>query len=134
MPPDPPRLAKARQFLMSVSTGRAAPAAHLLAPDVTYTVAGRNRFAGRFEGPEEVEQHLRRFLTYTSGTFDVLKWVDWMVGDTHVAALQYAQVQGHGAIFRGHQLFVIGFDDVDTVTDIQVYFDDQEGADYFLSL
>lgn len=133
-PADPLRLRNTRRFLMSFSTQRPDDAADLLEPDIVYTVAGRNPFAGVFHGPTEVEHHLARLFDFSSGTFDVLKWVDWMVGEDHVAALQYAQVQGHGAIYRGHHLFVVRCAPDGLLADIRVFFEDQERADFFLSM
>jgi hypothetical protein len=40
----------------------------------------------------------------------VLKWIDWMVGESHIAALQYAQMQRTGMLYRSHHLYVVKHD------------------------
>ncbi len=126
-------LANARRFLLSYSTNHLDDVVHLLSPHVTYTVPGRMAISGVFHGPEEVREHLSRLLEFSLSTFDVLKWVDWLVGESHVAALQYAQIQAHGSIYRGHQLFVVEVDGHDQLADIRVFFEDQEAAQRFFT-
>jgi hypothetical protein len=133
VPPEPPRLVNARRFLMSFTTNQLDDVVNVLSPEVTYTVPGRSALSGVFHGPEEVRQHLAALMAFSNRTFDVLKWVDWMVGESHVAALQYAQVQGHGMIYRGHHLFVVQSDHNDALVDIRVFFEDQEQANRFFT-
>jgi len=106
---------------------------HLLSPGVSYTVPGTNALAGTCHGPAEVRGHLAKLLSMSNETYDVIKWVDWMVGDDHVAALQYAQIQRQHSIYRGHQLFLVGFDQDDLISEIRVFFEDQERADRFFT-
>jgi hypothetical protein len=61
----------------------------------------------------------------------VLKWVDWMLGENHVAALQYAQLQTNERIYRGHQLFLVESDQNDALSDIKVFFEDEGAANRF---
>ncbi len=128
---DPPRLVNTRRFLMSLSANELDAAVHLLSDRVTYSVPGRSSLAGVFHGPTEVRNHLERLLRYAKDTYDVLKWIDWMVGETHVAALQYAQMQGNGRIYRGHNLFLVETDADDKLSVIRVFFEDQEAATRF---
>ncbi len=118
---------------MSFSTDKVDDAIHLLSPDVTYSVPGRSALSGVCHGPEEVRRHLAMLLDFTKGTYDVLKWVDWMVGETHVAGLQYLQMQRKSVIFRGHQLFLVQTDHNDALSDIKVLFEDEEEASRFFS-
>ena len=108
-------------------------AVSFLSPQVIYTVPGRSPLAGVFHGPDAVRVHLAKLLRITSGTFEVLKWVDWMVGLSHVSALQYAQAQGGGIIYRGHHLYLVETDHNDLLTDIRVFFEEQLEADRFLT-
>jgi hypothetical protein len=128
---EPPRLTNTRRFLMDISTNRSAEAFGLLSPNVTYTVAGRSPMPGVFHGPPEVQDHIIKLLRVTAGTFQVLKWIDWLVGLTHVSALQFAQAQGRGMIYRGHHLFLVETDHNDLLVDIRLFFEDQFEADRF---
>ena len=86
---------------MNFSEDKVDDVIHLLSPDVTYTVPGRSSLSGVCHGPAEVRRHLAQLFAFTKGTYDVLKWVDWLVGETHVAAFQYTQMQMNGIIYRG---------------------------------
>ena len=132
-PAEPTRLVNVRRFLMAVSTDRSADVLPLLAPNVVYTVPGRGPTAGVFRGPAAVHEHVVELFRLTSGTFEVLKWVDWLVGQSHVAALQFAQAQGNGVIFRTHVVYIVETDQDDLLSSIQVFFGDQSDADTFFA-
>jgi ketosteroid isomerase-like protein len=132
--PEPARLVNVRKFFMSFTTERIDEVDHLLSPGITYTVPGKSALAGVFHGSEEVKRHLAKLLTLSAGTYDVIKWEDWLVGETHIAVLQTLQMQRRGAIYRGRPLFLIESDDDDLLADIRVYFEDQEDADAFFAL
>jgi ketosteroid isomerase-like protein len=132
-PPEPRRLINARRYFLSYSREQVNDVVHVLSPDVAYTVPGHNRFAGTFHGPDAVRQHIVELIDFSHGTFEVLKWVDWMVGETHVTALQYAQAQTEGVIYRGHHIYLLGFDQDDLLTTINVFFEDQAAADRFFA-
>jgi ketosteroid isomerase-like protein len=118
---------------MALSTNKLADVLPLLAEDVTYTVPGNMAISGVFHGPDEVESHLHRLFDFSRCTFDVLKWVDWLVGETHVAAMQYSQIQANGSIYRGHQLFLVEVDSHDKLSDIKVFFEDEAAAARFFA-
>jgi ketosteroid isomerase-like protein len=130
---EPARLVNARQFLMGITTNNSADVLSLLSPDVVYTVSGHSPLAGVFHGPVEVHEHIRQLFRATSGTFDVLKTVDWLLGLTHVAAMQFAQAQVGGAIYRNHHLFVFETDQHDLLATIRLFFEDQRDADAFFA-
>jgi ketosteroid isomerase-like protein len=132
-PPDPPRLVNTQRFFMNVSEDRIDDVIHLLSPDVTYTVPGRSSLSGVCHGPAEVRSHLAQLFAFTRGTYDVLKWVDWLVGEIHVAAYQYTQMQRNGIIYRGHQMFLVQTDHNDALSDIRVLFENEEDAGRFFS-
>jgi hypothetical protein len=96
-----------------------------------YTVPGQNQISGTFRGPDEVRQHIDKLIEISRGTFEVLKWMDWMVGETHMTALQYAQAQSRGSIYRGNHLYLLETDDNDLLSDIKVFFENQAAADRF---
>lgn len=78
-----------------------------------------------------MSEHIARLFRITSGTFEVLKWVDWLVGLNHVAALQFVQAQGSGAIFRGHVVYVVETDQHELLSSIRIFFENQIAADAF---
>ncbi len=108
-------------------------AVRLLSPNVVYTVPGNSQISGVFRGPDEVRRHVVKLIEISKGTFEVLKWMDWMVGETHISALQYAQAQSHGAIYRGHHIYLLESDPDDLLSSIKVFFEDQAAADRFFS-
>jgi ketosteroid isomerase-like protein len=105
----------------------------LLSPDVVYTVPGPSPLAGVFRGPAEVSEHISKLLSATSGTFEVLKWIDWLLGTSHIAALQLAQAQGEGMIYRNHHIYVVETDQHDLLTSIRIFFENEAAADSFFS-
>ena len=131
--PEPQRLLNARQFFLSYSQMHLDDTVPLLSPNVVYTVPGHHQLSGVFHGPDEVRRHMATLVDYSKGTFEVLKWLDWMVGETHMAALQYAQAQNTGRIYRGHHLYLLKSDSDDLLSDIRVFFEDQAAADRFFA-
>jgi len=128
---EPQRLLNARRFFMSYSMKQLDEAVRLLSPNVVYTVPGNSQISGVFRGPDEVRRHIIKLIELSRGTFEVLKWMDWMVGETHISALQYAQAQRHGAIYRGHHLYLLESDPDDLLSSITAFFEDQAAADRF---
>ena len=116
---------------MGITSNNSADVLPLLSPDVVYTVSGHSPLAGTYRGPGEVHEHIRKLFRITSGAVEVLKWVDWLVGLTHVAALQLAQAQGGGVIYRNYHIFILETDHDDLLTKIQLVFEDQDDADAF---
>jgi hypothetical protein len=116
---------------MGIATDRSADVLTLLSPAVVYTVPGEGPMSGVFRGPAEVHKHIGELFRITSGSFETLKWVDWLVGLNHVAALQLAQAQGSGAIFRGHVVYVVETDQHDLLSSIRLFFENQVAAETF---
>jgi ketosteroid isomerase-like protein len=129
--PEPQRLINAQRFFLDYSAQHVDEAVELLSPDVVYSVPGHNELSGVFHGPDEVKRHIAKLIDFSRGTFEVLKWVDWMIGDTHITVLQYAQAQTHGRIYRGHHLYLLEFDSDDLLSVITVFFENQGAADRF---
>jgi ketosteroid isomerase-like protein len=130
---EPARLVNSRRFLMGITADDSGNIASLLSPEVVYTVSGHSPLAGVFQGPSEVDAHIGQLFSATSGTFEVLKTVDWLVGLTNVAVIQYAQAQAGGMIYRGHHMFVFETDRHDLLTNIWLFFEDPDGADRLLA-
>jgi hypothetical protein len=131
--PEPPRLVNTRRFFMSYMTDKVDDVVHLLSPEVTYTVPGQSLLSGVCHGPDEVKRHLALVLEFSMGTIDVLQWVDWLVGESHVVALLYLQLQRKSARFRGHLVYLVETDHNDALTDIKVLFENEEEANRFFS-
>jgi ketosteroid isomerase-like protein len=132
-PAEPQRLVNAKRFFMSYSLSRLEEAVRMLSPKVVYTVPGKSPISGVFHGPDEARGHIIKLIELSRGTFEVLKWMDWMVGETHIAALQYAQAQNGGGIYRGHHIYLLESDHNDLLSSIKVFFEDQAAADRFFS-
>jgi hypothetical protein len=130
---EPLRLHNARRFFMSYTRENVDEVMDLLSPDVVYTVPGQSRISGVFQGPDAVRRHIAALIEISRNTFEVLKWLDWMVGETHITALQFAQAQSHGSIYRGHHLYLLETDRNDLLSDIKVFFENQQAADRFFS-
>lgn len=129
--PEPQRLVNARQFFLSLSGPHLDDATELLSPNVVFTVPGLNKLSGLFQGPDEVKRHMATLVEFSRGTFEVLEWLDWMVGETHMTALQYAQAQHEAKIYRGRHLYLLESDSDDLLSDIKIFFEDQAAADRF---
>jgi hypothetical protein len=105
----------------------------MLSPNVVCTVPGQSKLSGVFHGPDEVRRHLVTLVELSGGTFEALKWMDWMVGETHMTALQYAQAQREARIYRGFHLYLLESDSDDLLSDIKIFFEDQSAADRFFA-
>jgi ketosteroid isomerase-like protein len=131
--PEPQRLVNARRFFLNFSLLHLDDAAQLLSPNVVCTVPGQNKLSGVFHGPHEVRRHLATLLELSGGTFEVLQWMDWMVGESHITALQYAQAQRGAKIYRGFHLYLLESDTQHLLSDIKVFFADQSATDRFFA-
>jgi ketosteroid isomerase-like protein len=125
------RVVNAKKFFLSYSARELDGGLELLSPDVVYSVPGRSKLSGVFRGRDEVRRHIVKLLDFTRGTFEVLKWMEWMVGESHITVLQYAQAQAHGDIYRGHHLYLLESDAEDRLSSIKVFFEDQAAAERF---
>ncbi len=118
---------------MGITTDNSGDVLSLLSPDVVYTVPGRGPLAGVFRGPAEVYEHVAKLFKATSDRLETLKWVDWLVGLTHVAALQFVQAQYGGVVYRNHHVYVVETDQNDLLSTLRIFFADQTGADAFFA-
>jgi ketosteroid isomerase-like protein len=116
---------------MGMTNGDTQGLLSLLSPDVVYSVPGTSPLAGVFRGPAEVVEHCNKLLSATSRTFEVLKWIDWLVGSSHIAAVQLAQAQGGGMIYRNHHVYLVETDEQDLLAKIEIFFENQAEADGF---
>jgi ketosteroid isomerase-like protein len=124
---------KAREFFMSCSMDELDKAVQVLSPDATLVVPGHSNMAGTFHGPHQIAGHVKRLFELTHGTYEVLKWDDWLLGDSHLAALLNSQAQAHGAVYRIGQVFLVRFDPHDLLDEIRIFYEDQDRADRLFS-
>ena len=71
-------------------------------------------------------------LEFSKGTYDVLKWADWLVGESHIITLLYVQLQNKKTQYRGHLVYFVETDRNDLLSDIKVFFEDEEKTYRFL--
>jgi ketosteroid isomerase-like protein len=103
----------------------------LLSKDVEYRVGGSNVLAGDFRGPDAVVTHMKDLVNRTDGTYDAVKWEDWLVGEQYVAALVRIHAQEPGQLFASRILVLLRFDPEDKVCEITIFFEDTSAADRF---
>jgi ketosteroid isomerase-like protein len=99
-------------------------ASDLLSPRVVYRVPGNHVLAGVFSGREEVTAHLTTLLERTKGTYDALKWDDWLQGEHYVAALADIRIQVAGRSSTERILFLVKFESDDAIAEVIVFFQD----------
>jgi ketosteroid isomerase-like protein len=127
----PTRLEAAQQFVMHIGHRDSERAMELLSPRVVYRVQGQHQLAGTFSGREAVTTHLMRLLERTKGTFEALKWEDWLLGENHVAALANIRVEADGRLYTGRHLYLVSFDIDDKIAEVVVFFEDQRAVERF---
>jgi ketosteroid isomerase-like protein len=129
--PRPSRLDAAKSFVFHIGAVDLGAAIELLSPNVRYSVEGSNALAGHFSGRNEVAGHLCALAERTMGTFNPVKWEDWLLGEHHVAALIQVHMQADGRVFVGRYLFLMKFDADDLISEITVFVENAESADRF---
>lgn len=127
----PTRLVIAEHFLRGI--GRPDPdldgLGGLLTEDVVYRALARNSLTGTFSGRDAVIAHLREVAEVTQGTYDAIKWEDWLIGEFHVAALVDVHMQVDHRLYRGRHLVLVSFDLHDKIEAITVFFEDPDALD-----
>jgi hypothetical protein len=129
--PHPDRLKLAQTFLTQIGHSDAIPEGVGFSKDITYRVHGDHVLAGSFEGLDEVKRHLGEFFARTAGTFDAIKWEDWLVGSEHVAAVASVAMRAEHRIFTGRQIFILRFDEADDIQSVLVVPEQASPADRF---
>ena len=105
----------------------------LLSPLATYRVAGGRSSLGVFSGHERVAEHLCDLVEKTKGTYEAVKWEDWMVGEHHVAAWGDIQAESRGRRFAGRVLFLLRFNLDDMIDEVIVFPEDPASAEQFFA-
>jgi hypothetical protein len=105
----------------------------LMEDSATYQVEGTQGFSGLFEGREEIHRHLTQLVEWHD-EFDLLEIEDWLVGDTSVACIAFAQAQGENQIHRSRELFLFGFWNGTLIGRFTVFFFDEGSSERFSRL
>jgi ketosteroid isomerase-like protein len=102
----------------------------LLSPTATYRVEGDHSLSGSFSVDEAVD-HLLMMVQRTSGTFDITKFDDWLIGEHYVGCVVQVTFHANGRRYTGHVLFLFRFDGSDLIDSVTVHFEDAEGISRF---
>jgi ketosteroid isomerase-like protein len=105
-----------------------------LSPNVVYRVPGRHALAGAFHGIDEVLGHLQKLADRSGGTFNAYKFEDWLVSDNSIAAVVDVHVQQPGSILTERILFLFGFDGTDRISEIGVFFQNEDAIERFFGV
>jgi hypothetical protein len=120
--------------MMLIAQGHIEDGIKLLSPDVTYRVGGEHALAGDFKGREHTAAHLTELTTRTMGTLDLIKFEDWLVGESHFAALVTIIMRSDGRVSnvsKGGHVFIFRFDADERIVDIRVLFEDERYIERF---
>jgi len=129
--PHTDRLKLAQTLLTQIGHGDSIPDGVSLSKDITYRVHGDHVLAGSFQGVDEVKRHLGEFFARTAGTFDAIKWEDWLVGSEHVAAIASVAMRADSKMFSGRQIFILKFDEADDIDYVLIVPEQSSPADRF---
>ncbi|MGH9029135.1 MAG: hypothetical protein ACRDV4_05920 [Acidimicrobiales bacterium] len=122
------QIAIAQEFFQKSFRNEMTSAVELLAPDVTYHVAGLHRLAGTFEGPAAVCEHVGEFLRLTNNTVNILQWEDWMIGVNYLAALVRMRFQREGSIHTFRAIYLMSMSPADKIHRIELFFEDESAV------
>jgi hypothetical protein len=126
------RLATAQRFLLNIGHPNIEQAIGALTPQVTYRVPGRHGLAGTIVGRDEVARHLSDLVDQTLGTFDAVKWDDWLIGEHYVAGLAQIHVQRNGRLFSGRVVYTVKFNSADLIEAVEIFVEDERSfSDFF---
>jgi ketosteroid isomerase-like protein len=109
-------------------------AAPFLSPNVVYRVPGQHSLAGSFHGIDEVMAHLLDLAGRSGGTFNAFKFEDWLVSESSVAVVVDVHIQGHGATVTERNIFLFGFDGSDRISEISLFFQNQDAIERFFGV
>ena len=128
------RLGLVQTFFQRFFNGDVADAVALLDPAVAYCVPGLRTAGGTFVGRAEVTEHLERFLELTERPVDVLKWEDWLTGESNVAGVVRLELQRPGRIADTRLVFLVEVSaDARSIVRIEVFLSDPEAAARFFA-
>ena len=119
----------ARSFVTLLGAPTSDDALRLLTPDVTYRVLGNHALSGAFTGRDEAARHLAALVRQTEGRIDPIKFVDWMLGLSHVSVLVDVEVEVGSAAQQIEHLILMRFNAADLIDEVIVFFADPEVAD-----
>ena len=98
---------------------------------VSYRVWGHNSLGGSFQR-DQVTRHLCDLTDTARRSFSVLKWDDWMVGESHVGTLVTVSGTADTRHYRGIHLIIVGFTSRGLINSVSVFFEDEAKANRFV--
>jgi hypothetical protein len=119
------RLRVAQLFIMQIGHRSMADLTDLLVTAVAFKATGQSVLAGYSSGRDAVLEHFESLARRTAGTFDIIKWNDWMIGDSHVAVLLNVHAQCLGRFRRESQLVLVKLNARDRIVEIRVFVGDR---------
>jgi ketosteroid isomerase-like protein len=125
------RMQAAQGFAMRMGHSDLDQLSQYLSPKVVYRVPGRHALAGEFEGVDKVLAHLGNLADRSGGTFNAYKFEDWLVSEQRIAAVVDIHIQQPGAILTERVLFLFGFDGSDRISEIGVFFQNEDAIERF---
>jgi hypothetical protein len=125
------RMMIAKGFLEGIGDTDPMKTWRYLSPYVSYRVLGNHQLSGSFVGREEVIGHLAELANLTKATFDVIKWRDWLAGDSHIAAVVEVQIQRGAELYKERHMYLLEFSTDDQIETVVVYFDNERSATRF---
>ena len=131
-PPD--KLVLVQTFFQRYFDGQVGEAVTLLDPAAEYRVPGIGTPGGTFVGRAAVAGHLDRFLELTERRVDVLKWEDWLTGESSVAGVVRLELQRAGRLAHTRLVFLVEVSaDARRIVRVEVFASDPEAIDRFFA-
>lgn len=127
------KLAVVQEFFQQCAGDRVNEAVKLLDPAVAYHGTPIKGALETFVGPAEVAKHLKMILEMTERPINVLKWEDWLVGNTHVAGIVRVELQRLGQFHNFRILFLVGVSPDTRIDRVEVFYSDPEACERFFS-
>jgi hypothetical protein len=129
---DPARLDVVKKFLILMTNQEVDDAITLLSSQVLYRVPAIQGMTTEFSGREEVAEHLAHFFQEIRGTFDLLKWDDWLVGNQRIGALATVRMERNKQVMTEEIVFLLTVDEHNQISTVTLYLNDLERFQNFL--
>jgi len=105
---DDPRVRAVLSYQRQVAAGDLVHAAKIFWPDVVYTVPGRSRLAGTYNGPDQVMGYLGKLFALTDESYAISR-MHWLTSADRVGLLTRNHATVDGASLAWDELIVFTF-------------------------
>jgi ketosteroid isomerase-like protein len=126
----PKRLRLAQDFMAAIGRSDVDGAMGLLSPTATFRVDGDHLLSGTFSA-DAVVGHLLTMVQRTSGSFDVTKFDDWLIGESYAGCVIQVTFHAEGRRYSGQVVFLLRFDSADQIDSVSVCFEDADAVSRF---